>query len=381
MSAVAATGRPRPEQAPARRRSVALVISALSDGGAERVVSTLSRRWSHAGHRVAVVTISAVDTDVYELPPEVTRVALGLGRDSHHLAEAMFHASQRVIALRRALRRLDPEVVVSFLGRTNVLALLATRGLGVPVFVSERTDPRRERIGHPWGALRRLLYPHATGVVVQTERVAAWARAFCSCVHVIPNFVERPRVSADPGAESGPRTLLAVGRLSPEKGFDLLLAAFALAGPRRPDWTLTIVGEGPLRGALEAQIARLGLEGRVRLPGRTRDVASCLAAAHAFVLPSRYEGFPNALLEAMACGLPPVAFDCDSGPAEIVRHGENGLLVPAGDVAALAGALEHLMDSPQERIRLGAHARAIADELAPERVLEQWSGLLGRPER
>jgi glycosyltransferase involved in cell wall biosynthesis len=352
---------------------VALIISALSDGGAERVVCSLARYWSRAGCEVVVVTISGRDTDRYELPPEVERIALDLAHDSRNRLEGLLRSSRRVTRLRAALRRVRPDVVVSFLARTNVLTLAATCGMGTPLFVCERSDPRRERIGAPWAALRRALYPLATGVVVQTERVAPWARAVCPRVYVIPNFVEAPASLARPDEAAGEKRLVAMGRLAPEKGFDLLVRAFALVAPSRPDWALVIVGEGAERRNLEALVSGLGLRDRVRLPGRTSEPGSFLAAAHAFALASRYEGFPNALLEAMACGLPVAAFDCDSGPAEIVAHERTGLLVPAGDVAALAAALGRLMDHPEERARLGAAAREITSTLEPERILGLWS--------
>lgn len=358
------------------RRRIALVLSHLWHGGAERVAASLASRWSGAGYHVSLVTMSARNGDVVGLPAEVERVALDLLRPSRNPLDGAAMASRRVFALRKALLGLSPDVVVSFLDRTNVLTLLATWDGSVPVFVCERSDPRHAPLGRPWSALRRLLYPRAAGVVVQTERVAAWARRFCSRVHVIPNFIEPPPCVATPGAEEGPKKLLGVGRLSPEKGFDLLIEAFARIAPAHPDWSLTVLGEGPERQRLEALVCARHLEGRVSLPGSVADPRLHLAAAHAFALSSRYEGFPNALLEAMACGLPVAAFDCESGPGEIVTHERDGLLVPAGDVARLAAALDHLAASAAERARLGCNARGIAVSLAPDVVLARWSALL-----
>ncbi len=355
-----------------RERVSALVISSLEGGGAERILSTLASYWARSGHHVSVVTVGSSQTDVYELDPRVRRVALDLVRPSQHVLEGLVRSSRRVVALRRALVGLQPDVVVSFMTSTNVLSLVAMSGTGVPVVVCERTDPRRQGIRMPWGALRRLFYPRAACLVVQTESVAAWARRFCPRVRVIPNFVERPSRSAVPGVDRGPLRLMAMGSLRPEKGFDLLIEAFARVAASHPDWSLTILGEGPERAHLEALVGRSRLRERVSMPGRIAEPLPHLADAHAFALSSRREGFPNALLEAMACGLPVVAFDCPSGPAEIIEHGRNGLLVEAGEVQQLASALDRIMSSPAERARMGESAREVAVRLAPERVLPRW---------
>jgi glycosyltransferase involved in cell wall biosynthesis len=355
---------------------IALVISSLGGGGAERIVSGLAMRWARLGLDVSVVTLGSRTTDAYDLDPRVRRVTLDLVRPSRHAVEGLVQASRRIGALRRALVSLRPDVIVSFMTSTNVLVLLAAIGKRPRVFVCERTDPRRERVGPYWAALRRLLYPLAAGIVVQTESVSAWARAMSSRVHVIPNFVERPAVTAAPGKDRGPRRLIAFGRLSPEKGFDLLIDAFARIADRHPDWSLTILGEGPERPALEALVTTLRMQGRISLPGRVSDPTPHLAASHAFALPSRHEGFPNALLEAMAAGLPVVAFDCLSGPGEIVVHEQNGLLVAAGDVTGLAAALARLMRDPAERVRMGKNATDIAVALSPESVLGRWNELV-----
>jgi glycosyltransferase involved in cell wall biosynthesis len=361
-----------PSERPAR---IALVIGSLAGGGAERVLSALAAHWSRAGHDVSVLTIGSSDTDVYALAPGVRRVALGLYNPSAHPGQGLVRGIRRVAVLRRTIRRIRPDVVVSFLTPTNVAAILACWGTHVPVVVSERVDPQL-KAGTIWSALRRALYPTAAGVVVQNESIASWARRFCSRVHVIPNLVVRPERRAEPGRDHGPMRLVAMGRLMPQKGFDLLVDAFARVAPAHPDWSLTILGEGPQRAELETLVVRSRLQGRVLMPGRVADPVPELLKAQAFVLPSRFEGFPNALIEAMACGLPPVAFDCPSGPADIISHGTNGLLVAAGDVTALAAALSRMMGSATERARMGEEAREFTRLLSPERVLPRWSAVL-----
>ncbi len=363
-----------------RALHVALVIPSLTIGGAERFVCELARRWRLRGHEVSVITWWPRSADVLEVPPGVRRVALDVGAKSRNVVHAVVQAGRRVLALRRALAQLRPDVVVSFLHHTNEATIMAASGTGVPVFVCERSDPRHDHFTRHWALLRRVLYPRAAGVVVQTESVAAWARSFCPRVHVIPNFVERPPCLARPGVDRGSRTLVAMGRLASEKGFDLLIEAFARIAGAFGEWSLTILGEGPERGRLESLVAARGLQGRVSMPGRTAQPELALAGAHAFALPSRHEGFPNVLLEAMACGLPVVAFNCQSGPAEIITDGHDGVLVPTGDVRALAIALARVLGSSAERSRLAQNAREIAVRLAPEPIVDRWSTLLSMVE-
>jgi len=267
--------------------------------------------------------------------------------------------------------------VLGFMDSTNVLCLLACLGLGIPVLATEHTDPRRHRIGIVWSTLRRLTYPLAAAVTAQTVAVQRLLPGRCV---LLPNPVEPPGQSLLPAEASPPagKLLLALGRLSPEKGFDLLLEAFASLAGRRPEWSLVILGEGPQRQNLEFQLRALGLEGRVLLPGAAAEPTAWLRRAELFALPSRFEGFSNALCEALACGVPAVAFDCQSGPAEILRHGVDGLLVSPEDVPALAAALARLMDDEPLRQGMAARAPEVLERFGLEKVLDQWEALLGQ---
>ncbi|HEY6972058.1 MAG TPA: glycosyltransferase, partial [Candidatus Angelobacter sp.] len=156
------------------------------------------------------------------------------------------------------------------------------------------------------------------------------------------------------------------------------LPAFARIAGRHPDWSLTIIGQGPLRSKLEEQSKSLNLADRVRFAGEVTDPFSLLCAADLFVFSSRFEGFGMALAEAMACGLPAVSFDCPSGPAEIIRHEVDGILVPSENVNALAAALDRLMSDPEERKRLAARAPEAETRFNPEKILAQWQELLNQ---
>lgn len=354
-----------------------LVISTLGPGGAERVLVWLAGAMAASGHAVTIVTIDGPEqAPFYDIDRRVEVRRLGVAARSQGAIDATRRNAARVRALRTALVASRPDVIVSFIDVTNVLTLLAARPLGVPVVVSERSDPQAVTLGRAWRLLRRWTYGRAARVVVQTEHARTrltWVPA--SRVAVIPNPVHAPGVFADPARSHEPR-LVAMGRLGPEKGFDLLIDAYARVAGRYPSWTLAIAGEGPLCDDLARRVDAGDLTGRVRLEGLVRDAHGWLASAQLFALPSRYEGFPNVLCEAMAVGLPVVAFDCPSGPREIVTHGVDGLLVAAGDVSRLAEALASLMGDAARRARLGQRARTIAARLAPDVILSRWAACL-----
>jgi glycosyltransferase involved in cell wall biosynthesis len=215
--------------------------------------------------------------------------------------------------------------------------------------------------------------------VVQTRSVAAWAEAFVPSgrVRVVPNPVRKlSGGSPRPAALGQRKAVVAVGRLGREKGFDLLLEAFARSKLAGAEWQLVILGDGPERPLLQRRIDELGLQGSVLMPGVVKHPEQWLQHAQLFTLSSRFEGFPNALLEAMQCGLPVAAFDCPSGPGEIVRHEQTGLLVPAGDVDALAAAITQLASDADLRRRLGsAAATDVASRFSLQHIGSMWEAL------
>ncbi len=359
-------------------RNLTLVVHALHGGGAERVAATMANEWAAHGDHVTVLTLDTVDSDVFPVDPRVDRIGLDWMRHSRSPFQAIWYNLRRLVALRRALRGARPTAVVSLTDQINVLTLLATRGLRVPVMIAEHSDPRRQRMSPAWERLRRWMYPRCTAAVALTGGVADHLRILVRGrpVYVIPNAIGPPRVTVADMPDHDDRTLVALGRLSREKGFDQLIDAFARLAPRHGDWQLLIAGEGPERGNLEEQIARCGLADQVHLIGWVDDPARFLAGGTLFVLPSRYEGFPMALLEALACGLPVVAFDCDSGPREILRHGVDGLLVPAGDVAALAESIDRLMTDPAAREQLSQRALEVVARFSLDDQRRRWDEVL-----
>lgn len=340
-------------------------------------MSLLATSWTEQGNEVTLFTLDHGEASAYPIHPGVKRRSLGLEAQSHHFLQGLFRNFKRITVLRRVIRESHPDVVISFIDTINVLTLLATRGLSIPVIISERTSPRRRSIGPLWRGLRRLSYPFADALVCLTRGSLVGFQAMTRVRGtVIPNPAVAPTdLSRQQPIHLSGNTLVAMGRLVPEKGFDWLLEAFAQIADRHPEWSLTIIGEGPLRSQLEEQNKTLKLSGRVHFAGELTDPFPTLCAADLFVLSSRFEGFPMALAEAMACGLPVVSFDCPEGPREVIRDGTDGILVPLGDVVALAAALDRLMGDPQERARLATHAPEVVQRFSRERVLSLWQQL------
>ncbi len=340
----------------------------------------MARELSALGHVVTVITESGTEGDHYRLREGVRRIALDVEWPTARLREKVVAGFARLRALRLAIKESGADCVVAFGDTTNLRVLMSCAGIGVPIVVSERTDPRSHRIPGLWDWLRGWIYRRAATVVVQTEAVAQWARSLVppDRVQVIPNAVCLPQLGAPRPTQlpAGP-VVMAVGRFSEEKGFAMLIEAFARSGLGGGGWRLVILGEGPDRSALEEQVRGTGLQDRVLLPGLVPDPEIWLQHAEIFVLSSLYEGFPNALLEAMGCGVAAIAFDCPSGPGEIIQHGRSGLLVPAADVEALAKAVAALAEDPQRRRELGRSARAeVGVRFALPAIVKQWEALV-----
>jgi glycosyltransferase involved in cell wall biosynthesis len=331
------------------------------------------------GRKVTILTMDdGKRPAIYALHPDVVHVPLDLAENSGNLLTATLNNLHRLVRLRRAIQVSRPELLVSFLDTTNIMCLLATRALPrLPIIISERTDPHGRSIGSVWEALRRLTYPWADCLVTQTQQAMDFfpARAR-SRGRGIPNPVTRPGTGDEPSGPHDRHRILTLGRLHKVKGHDQLIDAFALIAVRFPDWDLHIYGDGRERNSLDARIRERGLDGRVFIGRTNPEVGNLLRQADLFVLPSRVEGFPNALAEAMASGLPVISFDCASGPADLIRQDLDGLLVPPGDVPALAQAMARLMADPADRARLAARAPEVLTRYSEARVLELWESAM-----
>lgn len=355
---------------------VFLLISSLTAGGAERAMSELAACLAEAGWRVTLATLTdSTQSDRYPIHAHVQRVCLGNPSPAKSIVGKLIANWKRVQKLRKVLRELQPDVMLSFMEATNVLAILAAGPLKLPVVVAERTDPSQhlQHVQPMWRWGRRAFYRRAHAVVAQTAGAASWLRTECRCVvEVIPNALRSLPAPARPREA----WIVSAGRLQHVKGFDIVLSAFARVAPNFPEWRLVIAGDGGLMASLREMATTLGIDSRVDWLGHRSDIEVVLERASIVALASRYEGFPNMLLESLGMGAAVIATDCKSGPAELITAGCNGVLVPVDDIAAMADSMARLAGDANLRERLGSNARAVRKTYAQNVILPRWQALL-----
>ena len=404
-----------------------VVIPHLGAGGAQRVVSLLLNHWQRGGLRCAVITLFP-ERDAHVLAPGIERqdFSPGSGPDAardpvarlyfrleeglsaragaahrlkrwgarvgldlmravrrarafvliHLFVEGVAQRSPRVRRLHERFAELRPSVIISFLGGTNIQTLLAARGLDLKVMISERNDPALQQLDPPWEKLRPRIYPEADMVTANSAGALETMSAYVPR-HKLRQVANPLSIPPCPdGVERQQRRFIAVARLVQQKGIDLLLDAFARVAPAAPDWQLDIVGDGPLRAELEARAVDLGIADRAVFHGHQSDPFPLLYRAAVFVLPSRFEGMPNAMLEAMACGLAVIASDASPGPLELIRDGQTGLVAPAENAPALAEAMQRLAADDDLRQRLRDAALHEAGRMHIDVVAAEWERLI-----
>jgi glycosyltransferase involved in cell wall biosynthesis len=352
---------------------IAIVIESLGGGGAQHVASTLANHWVANGLAVTAITFSEAGSDVFQLDD---RVRPHRHRRQRSVRQPACRASRQCRAHSRSAAAIctsGADTVLSFVGSMNVLTILASSGLGKRVIISERNDPARQTLGRIWDRLRHLLYRRADLVVANSQSAIATMKNYVPARKLLwlPNPLRRAGDAGKPLAARNP-FFLAAGRLDAQKAYDVLLAAFAEVARERDGVELVILGDGPLRQTLKAQARELKVPDRVTFMGRVDDPFPWYRAAIALVHPARFEGMPNAVLEAMSEGLPPVVSDAQEGLRGLVQDGRSGLVVPVESVPALSAAMRKLMNEPQTRAALSSGARASV-EAQLSGALERWT--------
>ncbi len=367
------TGRSR-----ACKGRLTFVLYQVSAGGAQRVLTILANELSKRGWSVTLLTFdNGSEPPFFALHPDIQHWPLSVMREQGSWWKAVKIDVLRPWLLRKAIRRSRPDAVISFIDLMNIFTLVATVGLKIPVIISERAHPVFTQIWKFWSLLRKGVYNGSACLVVQTSDVQPFFSSLMQKkIRVIPNPVLVPCIDKILEPETNYKILLSMGRLCEQKGFDLLLKAFAPLCNKFPDWLLEVWGEGEQKAVLEGLRDDLCLQQRVTFPGLVKEPYKIMSRADIFVLSSRFEGFPNVLGEAMASGLPVVSFDCPSGPSEMIRDGVNGLLVPSGNIQKMSSSLERLMTSVELRKNLGEQARKITETYSLDKIINIWEELI-----
>ncbi len=354
-------------------KKLMIVTHKMSGGGCERVIAQLLGRFAQEGIECVLVTECGVPS-FYDLPESVEQIYLTF--DQTLPARRIPKAYKK---LRRIVKQKKPDLVLALPEKVNVWTVLYLLGTGVPVVVSERNDPHRHPESRIKRILRRLFYPFAKGFIFQADDAAQFfPRSIRARGAVLDNPLDTARIPMRFDGERK-RTVVAAGRLHPQKNFDLLIRAFARFYKTHHAYSLVIYGEGPERARLMQTANRLGIAGAVELPGQSKTLPEDINDCGMFVLSSDYEGMPNVLIEAMASGLSCIATDCPiGGVRSLITNGENGLLVPVGDEDALYAAMCRLADDEDYAVRLGRCAAEVRERLDEVVVAGKWRSYLER---
>lgn len=355
------------------------VINTLQGGGAERVITNLANYFHEKSYNVSIVCINDAPAK-YITNPGIKVYNLLKRKDTSSIFYRTLCAGLTFYKLLHLLIKEKPECVISFMTSVNVWTGLTCSILNIPYVVSERNSPDYtvNQCGYFFKWLSSVFYGNSKAVVIP-------AKGMIDCFKKnklfknLNNFkiIHNPVnlfSSNMPSDVYHKRYILAVGRLTPQKGFDLLIKAYSMLG--NLDIDLLISGEGAQRENILEQIQSLGLQERVKLIGFKNNLQDYYKHAEVFVLSSRNEGYPNVLVEAMSLGCPCIATNCEFGPSEIIKHGINGLLVKPGNINELASAILDVLTNPILKSRISKNAMLINKTNSIESISLKWEKLI-----
>jgi len=335
----------------------------LEGGGMERALTIMANYFARNGYQVSVINLFRT-IQFYELESNIEIIWPKAERNRYH---RLVYALIIIPYLRRVIRKIKPDVLLSYGEWYNPFVILSTRFLRIPLYVFDRMGPEI-KLDKLVETSRKSLYRFAEGIIVQTNMAARIIakKTNVKKIAVIPNPVN----ILDVQTSVKKNQIVSLGRLSREKGHLILIRAFSRISQR--DWTLHIIGDGPEKLKLESEAASLGILDRIKFYGHLKDFGQIMGESEIFVLPSFYEGFPNALIEAMSVPLACISSDCVAGPSDIIEDGVNGLLVETGNVDALANALNRLIENRDLREILASKAYKVRETLALDKIARNY---------
>lgn len=355
-------------------RKIVFHLNCLEQGGAERVVSNLANQFAEENYEVIVATQWQGENE-FELNKKVRRVHVGL-RDSDEKRNRLFKILLRVKYLRKFLKEEKPDIIIAFAHKANYRALMASIGMKLPVVISVRTDP----VGHYDSLSDKiqipLLFPRAAGCVFQTEGQRDFFPKYLQKKSTIILNPIHDKYLNVPRPVQRSKTVVQSGRLVDFKNQPMLIEAFLEVHEKHPDYCLKIYGGDSFDGTreiLESLIDQNHARDYIKLMGASDSLERQLPEAAVYAFSSDWEGLPNALLEAMALGLPIVATDCPcGGPRTVMTNEVDGLLIPIKDKKAMAAGINRLIEDRELAERLGENARKISEKANGQAIIHQW---------
>ena len=347
-------------------KKISFFIGTMRRGGAERVISKLANFYSNKGWNVDIILLLSNEVN-YVLNSNI-RIIPMCSKDKSRMKQVPIWVKN----IRNYIKSSNPEFIVSFVARINIIVLFACIGLKKKIIISERNDPSADGRSFLVKLATYILYPLSDTIVFQTEYAKLmFPRSIQNKGKIIYNPIE---VNIN-RCESKQKKIVAVGRLESQKNHEMLINSFIQVHNRYPEYSLYIYGEGILMNSLKNQINRLNLEEAIFLPGNISDVHNKIFDSEIFVLSSNYEGLSNALLEAMMMGLPCISTEC-AGSTEIIRNEENGILVPIGDKQKLSEAMIKLIENKKLAEEIGKKAKETSKLFESNLVLKQWENVI-----
>ncbi|MBQ0110312.1 MAG: glycosyltransferase [Oscillospiraceae bacterium] len=335
------------------------VTPTLSVGGAQRAVSVLSSALAKLGQDVCVLKYYTASGE-YPIDSGVKVISFVNDADEYQKCNIV----QRIRFIRKTIKKEKPDFVIPFLFQVALAVDIAVKGLNVNVFQTIRNNPNLELSNKAEKFLRdRMVYKSKCTFVQNLEQKLYFNKKIHDKIHIIINPVCDEFFSIEHKGNSGEFIFCAAGRLSAQKNFELLIRSFIDVFDNNRNVKLIIYGEGELREKLQSIIDSSGYSATILLPGRTNDMIKAYSNADVFVLSSDYEGMPNALIEAMAAGVPSISTDCPTGPSDLVDDGENGILVPVGDEKALSQAMKKMFEDVNMREKFSVSGRMKIKEI------------------
>ncbi len=362
----------------ARKKKVLILIPRMGGGGAERVVSIVANHLCAKEDYEIRLNVLVSGEPFYPLDPRIDYQSAGFEVNRKNKFTRMISLGRNFLGaisyVKKVIREYRPDIVFSLLEEMDIVTYYALKGKRTCAFVcSERNDPTKRN--KPLQKLLERIYKTVDLFVCQSQTVADYYSMVPASVKaVVPNPIDLKKIP-ERVEESTPPRVVAVGRLAKQKNFALLIDSFAEVAAAREDVILTIYGEGPERETLAAQIEAQGLSDRVILAGAQKNVLNYVRDAAVFVMSSDYEGFPNALVEAISVGVPVVTTNFPTGVGRELVTENVGTVVNCGDKAAMAKALTDLLSDDGRRARIRAEGYRATEPFAVETVIKQWEAL------